>query len=119
MIPIVPMMQARMAQQNGMIAQVMNTCLYVSLWEVFAIWLQTTIPEAWGMASKPEDAMHTTRCSMAVFSPVEARYPPMLDRKMFNPPADEPVMAAITLMEIRAVARGPMFMLTRASVTIP
>ena len=56
---------------------------------------------------------------MAVFSPVEARYPPMLERKIFSPPADEPVMAAITLMEIRAVARGPMFMFTRASVTIP
>ena len=58
---MVPRTQARMAQQNGMIAQVMNTCLYVSFWEVLAIWLHTTMPEAWGIASKPEEAIHTTR----------------------------------------------------------
>ncbi len=80
--------------------------------------MQTTIPDACGIASKPEDAIHTTRWSIAIFSPDAARYSPMELKKMFSPPAEEPVIAAITLIEISAVISGFASMFTRAVVML-
>jgi len=80
--------------------------------------LQTTIPDACGIASKPEDAIHTTRCNMDIFSPDAARYSPMELKKMFRPPAEEPVIAAMTLIDTKAVINGFACMFTSAVVML-
>ena len=55
---------------------------------------------------------------MDIFSSDAARYSPMELKKMFRPPAEEPVIAAMTLIDTNAVINGFACMFTSAVVML-